>query len=93
MQARGARGVIAALAGDNVVGVFARDVANQQRFEHALFADGIGKLADIADVSCGAGRDSGESCRWGSCGPMDAPLITGQRLDVVRVMPHLESDG
>ncbi len=49
MQSCGARGVIAALTGNDVIGVFARDEADEQRLEDALFADGVGEFADIAD--------------------------------------------
>jgi len=38
-KARGLRSVIAPLAGDDVIHVLARDVANEQRLEHALLAD------------------------------------------------------
>ena len=40
-QTRLLSGMEAAFAGDDVVGVFTRNVANEQRLEHALLADGI----------------------------------------------------
>ena len=49
VQARGHRGVIAALAGDDVVGVLVRHVADEQRLEHALLLDRIGEFANVAD--------------------------------------------
>src|SRR5579863_9158613 len=50
VQAGNLRGVVATLAGDDVVGILARDVANEQRLEHALLADGVGQFAHVADI-------------------------------------------
>ena len=92
MQARGFRSMIATLTGNNVVGIFARDVAHQQRLQHALLADRIGKFANIADEFARLigirtnliDRDHAANGR---------ATETRQSLDVVGVMPHLESDG
>ena len=92
VQAGGLRGVVAALAGDDVVGVLARHVAHQQRLEHALFADGIGQLADVADILARLIRVRPNLVDRDHA-PDGRAAEAGQRLDVMRVMPHLESDG
>ena len=55
-QSRGARSVVAALAGNDVVAIVARHEAHQQRLQHALFLDGVGEFAQIAQTFCGADR-------------------------------------
>ncbi len=92
VQARGFRSMIAALTGNNVVGIFARDVANQQRLQHALLANRIGKFANIADkfarlIGIRANLIDRDHAADGRAAE------TRQRLYVMRVMPHLESDG
>ncbi len=92
VQAGGLRGVVAALAGNDVIGVFARHVAHQQRLEHALFANGIGQLGDVADEFARLIR-IGPNLLDRDHAPDGRAAVAGQRLDIMRVMPHLESDG
>src|SRR5260370_3527897 len=46
-QSRGARRVVAALARDDMEAVFARDVAHQQRLQHALLLNRLGELSQV----------------------------------------------
>ena len=92
MQAGGFGGVIAALAGNNVIGVFARDEADQQRFEDTFFADRIGKFAKIAERFARLVGIRADFIRRNHAADRRA-AETGQRFDIMRVMPHLESDG
>ena len=92
VQPSSLRSMETAFAGDDVVGIFARDVAHQERFEHTLLADRIRQLADVADVLprlIGVRPDLANR----NHAPDRSSAETRQRFDVVRVMPHLESDG
>ena len=92
VQASGFGSVVAALTGNNVVGVFARNEAHEQRFEDAFFADGIGKLAQIAESLARLFGIRADLVRRNHAANGRA-AETGQRFDIMRVMPHLESDG
>src|SRR3989442_1091002 len=91
-ESGGASGMIAALPGNDVVALLARDIAHQQRLEHALLFDRLGELMQIAERLAGLIRVGANLLRWNhppDCGA----TVTGQRLDVMRVMPHLQRDG
>ena len=91
-QSRGARGVVAALAGNDVVAIVARHEAHEQRFQHALFFDGFGEFAQIAQEFAGligVGPDLVDRNHAADGGAAE----TGQLFYVVRVMPHLQRDG
>jgi hypothetical protein len=91
-QACGARGVVAALAGNDVVAIVARHEAHQQRFEHALFLDGVGEFAQISQHLAGligVGPDFIDRNHAAHGGAAK----TSELFYVVRVMPHLQRDG
>src|SRR5580704_17571220 len=91
-QSRGARGVIAALAGNDVVAIVARQKAHQQRFQHALFLYGFGEFAQVAQEFprlVGVGPDLID--RNHAADGRAAEI--GDLFYVVRVMPHLQRDG
>jgi len=78
---RGARGVrrrarhdSGAFPGNDVVALLARDIAHQQRLEHALLFDRLGELMQIAERLAGADPGSGESSPPGIIRPTAAPL-------------------
>ena len=48
-KSRSTRSVVPPLAGNNVEAVLGRDIAHQQRFQHALFANRLRKLAQVAE--------------------------------------------
>src|ERR1700735_561138 len=92
MQSGGFRSVIPPLAGNDVVRVFARDEPHKKRLEHALFAYRIGELPQIAQRLSRLVRIRPNLVERNH--PPDGRATeAGQRLYVVRVMPHLESDG
>src|SRR5713101_4966548 len=84
--------VIATLAGDDVVTLLPRHEAHQQRLQYSLFFDRVAQFAQVAEglprlIGVRPNliyRDHAAHCR---------AAVTGQRFDVVRVMPHLQCDG
>ncbi len=84
--------MIATLARNDVVLVVARNVAHQQRLKHSLLLYRLNQLAQIAQhlarlIGIWANlieRNHPADCRAAK---------RRQLLDVVRVMPHLESGG
>ncbi len=91
-KSRGAGSVIAALSGNDVVALLARDEADEQRFQHALFFDRLGEFVQIAKSFSRLVRVGTNLLRRNH--PSDSgTAIAGQRLDVMRVMPHLQRDG
>src|SRR5580693_4373653 len=92
VQAGGFGGMVATFTRNNVIGVFARKVPDQQRLEHALFADGIGEFAKVSEGFARLIGIRADFVRRNHAADRRA-AETGQRFDVMRVMPHLESDG
>ena len=91
-QPRRARRMVAPLAGDDVEAVLSRHKTHQQRFQYALFANRVRKVAQVAKRLAGLVRIRADLVH-----PNHAPdcgaAITCQRFYVVRVMPHLQRDG
>src|SRR5262249_26266426 len=72
--------------------ILARDETYEKRFENALFADGRGELRDVADMFSGLVRVRTNFIDRDHA-PDGCATEAGQRLDIMGVMPHLESDG
>ena len=91
-QPRRAGSVVAALAGDDVIALFARDIADEQRLQHTLLADRLRQFAQISQRFARLVRVRANF--FDRNHPADRrPAVGCQRFNVVRVMPHLQRDG
>ncbi len=91
-QSRRARSVIAPLPGDDMEAVLSRDVAHQQRLQHALFANRLRELAQVAKRLAWLVRIRPDLVDANHTSDRRA-AITCQRFYVMCVMPHLQRDG
>src|SRR5260370_8799496 len=91
-ESGGASGMIAALPRNDVIALLARDIAHQQRLEHALLFNRLGQLMQIAERLAGLIRVRANLLRWNhppDCGA----TVTGHVIDGMRARPQLPRDG